>query len=73
MLLKFIDGVKEWRLKTDQDRVYAFDKSRDTSSSSTTGLGAREAMEGTEGARRGAIVRVVVGQGKIKRGVETGA
>jgi len=55
MLLEFVDRVKERRLKIDQHKVIDSQISSLTSSSSMTGLGAREATEGTEGARRGGI------------------
>jgi len=56
MLLEFVDRVKERRLKIDQHKVIDSQISSLTSSSSMTGLGAREATEGTEGARRGGIL-----------------
>jgi len=56
MLLEFVDRVKERHLKIDQHKVIDSQISSLTSSSSMTGLGAREATEGTEGARRGGIL-----------------
>jgi hypothetical protein len=56
MLLELVNGIKERRLASHQHvNRHCERENASTSSSSMTGLGAREATEGKEGARRGGI------------------